>query len=231
MSNLTLTQLANRYGSDKGTVHGDRHNYTPLYDLLLAPLRERPITFLELGLARGGPENPGVSRPTASDSPSVSMWLDYFSAATVVGFDITDFSAIRHDRFRFVQGNASNPEDMQRLAETVKAFDVIIDDGSHASPHQQLAFKYLFPRLSPGGLYVIEDLHWQSPVFENLIAGTPKTAEFFSAYLDNGAYLPNPILSVAEMEAARASLAAHAIFPSFNGAASGPKILILQKAS
>lgn len=229
MRTSTLTQLANQYGSDKGTVHGDRHNYTALYDLLFATRREQPITFLELGLARGGPENPGVSRPTATDSPSVNMWLDYFPAAAIVGFDITDFSAIQHDRFRFVQGDASNPQDMQRLAASAEAFDVIIDDGSHASPHQQLAFKYLFPRLAPGGVYVIEDLHWQSPVFEGLVPGLPKSADFFSAYFDGGQYLPNPLLTAAEMDAVRASIAAHAIFPSFNGAAAGPKILVLQK--
>jgi hypothetical protein len=231
MAYPTLTELANRYGSDKGTVHGDRHNYTAFYDLLFAPLRAQPITFLELGLARGGPENPGVTRPAASESPSVSMWLDYFPSASVVGFDITDFSAIRHDRFRFVQGDASRPEDLQRLAAAAEGFDVVIDDGSHASPHQQLAFKYLFPRLAPGGLYVIEDLHWQSPVFEDLVPGTPKTAAFFGACLDHGVYLPNPLLSEAEMAAVRGGLVAHAIFPSFNGAASGPKILVLRKAA
>jgi hypothetical protein len=59
---VTLTELANRYGSDKGTVHGAQHNYTALYDLLFVRLRQQPIAFLELGLARGGPENPGVTR-------------------------------------------------------------------------------------------------------------------------------------------------------------------------
>jgi hypothetical protein len=50
----TLAELANRYGSDKGTVHAEWHNYTALYDLLFARMRQQPITFLELGLARGG---------------------------------------------------------------------------------------------------------------------------------------------------------------------------------
>jgi hypothetical protein len=227
----TLTELANRYGSDKGTVHGDRHNYTALYDLLFARLRQQPIAFLELGLARGGPENPGVSRPTAADSPSVNMWLEYFPAAMIYGFDITDFSSIRHDRFHFVQGDASKPEDMHRLAGAAERFDVVIDDGSHASPHQQLAFKHLFPKVAPGGIYIIEDLHWQSPVFETIIPGTPKTADFFGAVLDQGAYYPNPILSKDEMETVRGQIAAHALFPSFNGQASGPKILVLQKAA
>jgi hypothetical protein len=175
----TLTMLANQFGSDKGTVHGDCHNYTALYDLLFCSWQHHPLTFLEIGLARGGPENPGITRLTATDSPSVNMWLSFFSAATIIGFDVTDFSGVRHDRFRFVQGDLSRPVDLQHLADLMASFDIIIDDGSHAAPHQQLAFKYLFPKLGAGGIYVIEDLHWQSPVYDTLIPGTPKTSDFF----------------------------------------------------
>lgn len=230
MNVASLTALANRHGSDKGTLHGDRHNYTALYELLFAPLRHRPITLLELGLARGGPENPGIYRPTADDSPSVRMWLEYFSAASIIGFDISDFSAFQHERFHFIQGDASEAHDVKRLAAEVDSCDIIIDDGSHASPHQQVAFKYLFPRLARGGIYVIEDLHWQSSVYETVVPNTPKTAEFFTAYLDQDQYIPNPILSADEMAKARSKLAAYALFPSFNGLASGPKILVLKNA-
>src|SRR5207247_671583 len=38
----TLTGLANKYGSDKGTVHGaPPHRYTMLYDLIFYPVRDR----------------------------------------------------------------------------------------------------------------------------------------------------------------------------------------------
>jgi hypothetical protein len=122
----------------------------------------------------------------------------------------------------FVQGDLSNPVDLQHLADLTESFDIIIDDGSHASPHQQLAFKYLFPKLGAGGVYVIEDLHWQSPVYETLIPGTPKTSDFFEAFLYEGRYIPNPILTESEMESARCTMSSYAIFPLFNGAASGP---------
>jgi hypothetical protein len=225
----SLTDLANQYGSDKGTMHGDRHNYTALYDMLFTPIRHRKLQFVEIGLARGGAENPGTVRPKAASSPSVSMWLAYFSSAEIVGFDLTDFSDIRHERFRFVQGDLSSADDLRRLADERARFDVIVDDGSHASPHQQLAFKYLFPKLAPGGIYVIEDLHWQSPVFENLVPGTPKSADFFGAWLDRGTYLDNPILSEGEMVMASREIACHALFPSMTGAASGPKLLVIRK--
>ena len=40
-----------------------------------------------------------------------------------------------------------------------KFFDIIIDDASHRSKDQITSFKYLFPYVNSGGLYVIEDLH------------------------------------------------------------------------
>ena len=35
---------------------------------------------------------------------------------------------------------------------------IIIDDGSHRLPHQSLTFNVLWPRVKPGGLYIVEDI-------------------------------------------------------------------------
>ena len=43
------------------------------------------------------------------------------------------------------------------------SFDVIIDDGSHASFDQQQTLREFFPLLSDGGWYFVEDLDWQPP--------------------------------------------------------------------
>ena len=63
----TLTELANKYGSDKGTVIGRAHKYTYLYDLIFDKYVDKELVFLELGLAVGdrsltGPSS-GQSRP------------------------------------------------------------------------------------------------------------------------------------------------------------------------
>ena len=39
------------------------------------------------------------------------------------------------------------------------AFDVIVDDGSHVCVHVFRSFNALFPKLRPGGVYIIEDLN------------------------------------------------------------------------
>src|SRR3954468_3935244 len=109
---MSLTELANRFGSDKGTTVGaPPHRYTHLYDLVFWSYREQPINLLEIGLAVGGPEVGGPIKHTVA-SPSVQMWLEFFPNAHVFGFDISDFSHIVDPRFTFVQGDAGSQSDM-----------------------------------------------------------------------------------------------------------------------
>ena len=45
-----LARLANKHLSDKGTLQLECHGYTRVYSELFAPLRDKPIRLLELGL-------------------------------------------------------------------------------------------------------------------------------------------------------------------------------------
>lgn len=195
---FNLTQLADGFGSDKGSVAQHPHNYTLLYDMLLGPRRESIRNMIEIGLLVGGPEvGADADRPTGN-LPSVKMWLDYFPNAVVHGFDISDFSFFEHPRFRFTRGDSGVAADLERLTARGESFDFIIDDGSHASFHQQLAFQTLFPYLAPGGIYIIEDLHWQSPVYEDKLPSTVTTAALFDYWFQYGRF---PEMRCAELEA------------------------------
>lgn len=193
---VNLTDLADRYGSDKGST---KHRYTELYHLLFNPLRRRAIRFLEMGLLIGGPEmghDPG--RETA-DLPSIRMWLEYFPKAHVTGLDISDFSWFSHPRFTFKRC------DMDRRGNIAEAFageapyDVILDDASHASHHQQFAFLELFPRLKPGGIYIIEDLRWQPEPYER--PGITRTAALFQSWLHDRRFTHSDPALAAEFDA------------------------------
>lgn len=71
-----LTELADRYGTDKGSL---THLYTNHYHLLFSPSRHDTFNMLELGLQIGGPEVDQPAHRETTDAPSVRMWLDYFS--------------------------------------------------------------------------------------------------------------------------------------------------------
>lgn len=125
------------------------HDYLKIYDREWSKWRDEPIRLLEIGLNVGA---------------SVKLWLQYFTKATIVGFDIEDFMAKKkHElpdphRFQFVQGNQFSPNDLERFRESQELFDIIIDDGAHASGPIIMSFNYLWGHVKPGGYYVIEDL-------------------------------------------------------------------------
>ncbi len=165
----TLTDLANIYKSDKGDMWFSRHSYTKVYDEIFADYKTRPLTILEIGL-RHDPFYKTLSRI----SPSVQMWRDYFANALICGFDINDFSAMDAERVRIFRGDQGNPDDLRRVINAIPEFDIIIDDGSHASYDQLVSLKTLFSALKPGGRYIIEDLHWQPAELEESLPRVPK---------------------------------------------------------
>jgi hypothetical protein len=99
--------------------------------------------------------------------PSLDMWADYLPNARIVGVDILDFSGYRRDRVTVLRADQGDRESLRAaVASAGGQFDLIIDDGSHASHHQQITLGTLFGALEPGGIYIIEDLHWQPPELE-----------------------------------------------------------------
>ena len=172
-----LTRLANHFGSDKGDAVLCAHGYTRVYAALLERVRDQPIRILEIGLVHGQTQDTMRDRLDEVGCPSLRMWAQYLRAATIFGFDIVDFRNLSEPRINIFQGDQSKPEDLANLvAQAGGAFDIIIDDGSHASHHQQIALAQLFTHLSPGGLYCIEDLHYQPSDLE--LPGISTTREF-----------------------------------------------------
>ena len=177
---INLTDLADQFGSDKGSA---KHRYTELYHMLFHPYRGRKINFLEMGLLIGGPEHGMDKDRKTGDLPSIRMWLEYFPKANIHGLDVSDFSWFQHDRFSFHRCDMEDRAAIAQAAGVMPKLDIVIDDASHASHHQQNAFLELFPRLASGGLYVIEDLRWQPETYE--MAGITKTAALLRSYIDS----------------------------------------------
>lgn len=169
-----LRKLANKYCSDKGSIYYNSHCYSDVYEHFLHNQREKPLKILELGLLRHDVQarNPGGPY---DDTPSLAMWREYFPEATIYGFDIADFStAPERSGVHIVRGDVGDENDLRRLIKISGGnFDIIIDDASHASHHQQIALGFLFPHLRPRGFYFIEDLTHQPASLE--VPGATKT--------------------------------------------------------
>jgi hypothetical protein len=191
-----LTDLADRFGSDKGST---KHRYTELYHMLFHPYRDRAINFLEMGLLIGGPEHGVSADRETKDLPSVRMWLEFFPKAKIHGLDISDFSWFSHPRFAFHRCDMDDRANIAVAAKGMPKFDIIIDDASHASHHQQNGFLTLWPQLASGGLYIIEDLRWQPEPYEK--PGITKTAELFRGFAEHRKFRHNDVATQAALEA------------------------------
>jgi SAM-dependent methyltransferase len=164
----TLTALANKYNSDKGNTYKCAHHYTLKYQEIISQILQEKVIcqnyenmkLLEIGL----------NRDDTNSIPSLMMWNDYLNKNIhITGFDIDpNFEKFigRNENIEIVIGDQSNEDDLAKLK--TKNYDIIIDDGSHISEHQQISFKELWESVKPGGYYVIEDLHYQ-PIEETCV--------------------------------------------------------------
>ncbi|KOG32275.1 class I SAM-dependent methyltransferase [Streptomyces resistomycificus] len=141
-----LTELAVRFDADKWGGHW----YTPHYQQYFAPLRDRRVKVLEIGV--GGYDAPDLG------GASLRMWKHYFWRGQVYGLDLYPKQGVTEPRLRTVQGDQSDAAFLTDFAREYGPFDVVIDDGSHFSQHVLTSFSVLFPQVRHGGLYVIEDM-------------------------------------------------------------------------
>lgn len=161
-----LTELANKHRTDKGTTYACAHGYASTYEHVIGRLLrpDHDVHLLEIGL----------NRDDSRSIPSINMFREYFHHRNIVsyGFDIDPaFSQFDnpHDNVHIIIGDQSDPESLTQCHGRAE-YDLIIDDGSHASSHQQITLSSLWSCVRPGGCYAIEDLHYQP--FEEACIGT-----------------------------------------------------------
>ncbi|MFZ6005397.1 MAG: class I SAM-dependent methyltransferase [Actinomycetota bacterium] len=115
----------------------------------------RPATIFELGISRGG--STALLALLAEPRKLVACEL---SAERVGALDWFIRERGLEERVRAVYG--VDQADKERLGQIVEEefdapLDLVIDDASHLLDETIASFEVLFPRLRPGGLYVVED--------------------------------------------------------------------------
>lgn len=121
-------------------------HYFEVYGRELSRFRGKDISFLEIGVYRGG---------------SIPMWAGYFGENARLSFVDIDPSCEQHaEPGTHVEiGDQADPEFLERLAAKHGPFDIVIDDGGHMMNQQITSFEKLWPNLSDRGLYLVEDTH------------------------------------------------------------------------
>lgn len=128
---MTLHQQAVHHGSDKGTAH----KYCDFYESRIG----EPKRIIEFGVLNGA---------------SLKMWRDHYQEAVVIGLDIEEKKApIGTYVFKL---DASKENWITKLQ---PSFDLILDDASHMTMEQIMAFELWWPLVAKGGHYIIEDVH------------------------------------------------------------------------
>jgi hypothetical protein len=89
------------------------------------------------------------------------MWKRWFGPlARIVTIDINPVCLQYGDEQVEVRiGDQSDTAFLQSLLDEFGAFDAVLDDGSHHMDHVPATFEYLYPRIAPNGVYMIEDMH------------------------------------------------------------------------
>lgn len=168
------------------------------YRLLMEEF-DRP-RMMELGIAHGG----SVALFTAMARPEKLIAIEY-QAQRLEHLDQLISSRGLHDSIRPYYG--VDQADRDRLTEILESelggasLDVVIDDASHRYAPTLASFETLFPRVRPGGLYVIEDwvgLHTvAAAVAQSLADGVPGAATAIRDHLESGAPQEEPLSRLA----------------------------------
>jgi hypothetical protein len=157
------------------------HGYLELYHDLLEQIKStrNQVCVVELGMGAIGNEkstmkdfHQGMRRIHGLEYPfggSLRLWERFFGSSTLlVGWDLdVDAERIIWGNHHFVTVDTRDPT-MLRLAtaQTMsivkrynhKGIDLFIDDGLHEPFSQIAVMKAVYPCISPGGFYVIEDV-------------------------------------------------------------------------
>ncbi|MBV9756429.1 MAG: class I SAM-dependent methyltransferase [Alphaproteobacteria bacterium] len=125
-------------------IHKLKH-YIPAYEAHFGRYVNRPLTFLEIGCGQGG---------------SLQVWKRYFGPhAQIIGIDIEPgCAAFAEDQVAVRIGDQSDPMFLSAVLDEFGPPHIVLDDGSHMKEHMAASFNFLYPRMAPEGVYMIEDL-------------------------------------------------------------------------
>jgi 23S rRNA U2552 (ribose-2'-O)-methylase RlmE/FtsJ len=136
----------------------ERNPLEEYFDSHFAKYRDSAVHLVEVGVSGGG---------------SLEMWRHYFGDdCHIYGVDIDEACKIHErDGVSIFVGDQADPGFWRQFLDSVPVIDIVIDDGGHQM-HQQIAtLEALLPSLTPGGVYLCEDVHGTVNGFQGYVNG------------------------------------------------------------
>ena len=121
-------------------------SYFEIYNDLFQEYKNKKITFVEIGIDRGG---------------SLFMWKDFFSKDTrIIGIDTNpEAKKLEEYGFEIFIGDQSDENFWSNFYEKVGKIDILLDDGGHKNIEQIVTTMSSLPHVNNGGKIVVEDTH------------------------------------------------------------------------
>lgn len=114
--------------------------YLDIYPRHLSKFIGTDATLIEFGVLQGG---------------SLQIWRKWLGPRpTIIGVDIAPRCTIDDVGERIIVGDQADRDIMKLLPDP----DIVIDDCSHLHDAMIATFDVMWPRVKPGGVYVVEDI-------------------------------------------------------------------------
>jgi len=150
-----------------------KHDYIKRYNFHFENIRHDVKKILEIGVYHGR---------------SLKVWKEYFPNAEIYGIDIDpNCKKFEDDRTKIIICDQNDEQQLKKVSENLRDFDIILDDGSHKYLHIIKTFSFLYSCLKQDGYYVVED-----------IINNYKCLNFFLRYAYGINYFPTDTATVTE---------------------------------
>lgn len=162
-----LSELCDKYGSDKGEIKKTghpyawpSHTYADYYSLLFWHCRKDVKRVFECGLGTNNPDRGSSMGVGGKPGASLRVWRDYFPNAQVVGADVDTDILFEEERIQTFYVDQTSPAAIAELWSKVEpgGFDLMVDDGLHTFEAGVCLFENSISRLAENGIYIIEDV-------------------------------------------------------------------------
>lgn len=134
-----------------------RH-YFEIYHRHFQKFRGRKVNIMEIGIYSGG---------------SLGMWKKYFGdQCTVYGVDIEPKCKVyESDSVKVFIGDQADRGFWKKFRAENPPMDIVVDDGGHFTFQQIATLEELLPHMSPGGVFLCEDVHGINKEFTHYVQG------------------------------------------------------------